>query len=171
MASNRARLPHPSKGKTGGILGPNGRDCPKLTVAQSAYLAGLIDGEGSIPIYKSGKYYNSILLVANTCREVLVWAQRITGLGRVSTKKQHKGQRLCFVWNVTHKQAASILEKIQHLMIIKASRANLCIQLQTLKSLYRNGHGGRVRVGVEAQRSIYLKAKRMRNKEIAGRAK
>lgn len=65
-----------------------------ISLADAAYLAGLIDGEGHIAVSrtrtwpsakacKRGFAYRSSIIVSMTDKEVLDWAHGLTGLGNI----------------------------------------------------------------------------------------
>ncbi|MFN4218196.1 MAG: LAGLIDADG family homing endonuclease [Candidatus Bipolaricaulia bacterium] len=63
-----------------------------LTAAESAYLAGLIDGEGTITLARKykGAHRHLLVSISNTERPVLEWVQRVIGAGRITTKRIYK---------------------------------------------------------------------------------
>ena len=55
-----------------------------------AYLAGLIDGDGTISINKDRRSHKPVVSIANTNREVLEWCRNLIGRGSISSKKTYK---------------------------------------------------------------------------------
>lgn len=104
-----------------------------LTQVQAAYLAGLIDGEGSIMLYRRGDGSAMRLAITNTYRPVLEWCQATCGVGNIVDVKathdaaKHKAQR---IWLVNSQAAASVLEQIEPYLIIKKEQAQLAIEFQ-----------------------------------------
>lgn len=107
----------------------------KWTSEQLAYMAGMIDGEGSISIFDSrsktkGKVYfrnRLILSVYNTNEEVVLWMQMNFG-GRVRVKKRVRKDKPCFVWETGWQHARAVLEAVLPYLIIKKSRAELFVE-------------------------------------------
>jgi len=112
-----------------------------LSKTDSAYLAGLIDGEGCImPVNRNKKgRITWRLSIANTNAEVLVWVKYATGCGSLIRKNtKEKEYHLdsynwqCYSWN-----AKAILEQTINYMIIKKAKA-----IELIKDLddIRNKH-------------------------------
>jgi hypothetical protein len=97
-----------------------------LAKIDAAYLAGLIDGEGSIVAAMKRKGRTTWrLTVSNTNFTILGWCKSVTGVGTVVTKpwdgnKKHAvgGHWQCYSWN-----AKAVLEQVLPYMRIKQDRA------------------------------------------------
>jgi len=61
---------------TKGIRNP-GLDLRKLTIAEKAYFAGIIDGEGSIIFHEDRPKTNFCIEVSNTDEKVMIWIQKL----------------------------------------------------------------------------------------------
>jgi hypothetical protein len=103
-----------------------------LTQAQAAYLAGFVDGEGSILMHGRGTGVALRLSVANTNLAVLEWCRSMTGVGnivsRVRVNARHKAVHQ---WMVNSQAAQSVLEQIEPFLIIKTEQARLAIAFQS----------------------------------------
>lgn len=103
----------------------------KLTPIEAAYLAGIIDGEGSIILYKRGKGAALRLSVANTNPELIRWCVSMAGVGNVVRKEsdnpRHKSS---YLWLVNSQAAASVLEQIVVYLVIKVRQAEIAIEFQ-----------------------------------------
>lgn len=117
-----------------------------------AYLAGLMDGEGSFMIRKSfyrvrnKKYgdcknpmYTPRVGVKNTNREVIELMKSIFG-GHMSKEKRvyqskngHKRRKILYIYNAEHRIALNICEKLLPYLIIKKEQAKLLLELDKLK--------------------------------------
>ena len=110
-----------------------------LSETELAYMAGIIDGEGSICIfpyygsyYKGTKYlrYKPALCVANTSEELIAWiALRFGGKCQVVKRRSPKYKQ-CFHWLVSHRHAAEIIHLILPFLVIKRRQAELFIAFQ-----------------------------------------
>jgi len=63
-------------GLTKGIRNP-GLDLRRLTIAEKAYFAGIIDGEGSIIFHEDRPKTNFCVEVSNTDEKVMIWIQKL----------------------------------------------------------------------------------------------
>ena len=70
-------------GYTKGIRNP-GLDLRKLTIAEKAYLAGIVDGEGWISFNENNKKVNPIVGISNTDLELLKWIQKRFTVGNLN---------------------------------------------------------------------------------------
>lgn len=63
-----------------------------LNVEEAAYLAGIVDGEGTITLASKNKGQNRRLAitVSNTDRELLEWILKVVGVGIITTKRLYK---------------------------------------------------------------------------------
>jgi len=94
-----------------------------------AYIAGLIDGEGSIQYkqYMRKRKHNprayptwSIRIeIAMTDRSVLVWLNEILGVGTVNPRKVKPGKKKQWRWRCSHRQAYFVARLIWPYVHIK----------------------------------------------------
>lgn len=112
-------------------------DARDLSVPEAAYIAGLIDGEGSI----GGTHRNArgrtswFIRVYNTHRGVMEWLLKATNTGNIVNRPKEKPHHKksyaweCFAWNAKH-----ILEQALPYMIIKRPLAERVIkELESIK--------------------------------------
>ena len=97
----------------------------KLSRLDAAYLAGLVDGEGSIFIASRREQRNTWRLsISNTYRPVLAWCQETCGVGslisspRRNVKHKDSWWWQCYSWN-----AAQVVQQLLPFLIIKRDRA------------------------------------------------
>lgn len=101
------------------------------------YLAGLIDGEGSITIsvHKGGRRTkvegSGEIRVCNTHAGVIEWIQENFG-GGISLSKRGPRRLDLFTWILSGQAAARLLEACLPFMIIKKDRANSFIAYHKL---------------------------------------
>jgi len=97
-----------------------------LLAVDAAYLAGIVDGEGSIVELKrkDGSVKGHRLMVANTDLGLLNWCVDITGVGNLSLQhKQHVYYKDCYSWRVTGIKARSIMWQLLPYLKIKLDKA------------------------------------------------
>lgn len=112
-----------------------------------AYLGGLIDGEGSIVIYKSkpqkasrrnghvfyGKSprYTMELVIAMTDRRAIDWVkERFGGTVYAQTYRRSPKHRAVFVWRIGASKASGLLKSVLPFLKIKYAQAEQAIYLQ-----------------------------------------
>jgi len=108
-----------------------------MSDAERAWLAAMIDGEGTIGIMcNKRKDYNSYtpyVRVGSTTPELLERCVEITGLGTV---RDHKGAsrpdhyRPLYVWQPSSLQAASIIGQVYSFLLAKREQAKVALSLQ-----------------------------------------
>jgi DNA-directed RNA polymerase subunit RPC12/RpoP len=114
--------------------------CKTMTTAQLAYLAGIIDGEGSIQIFdrtatRPGASRPSIRVsVANTHMPLLVWIQESCGLGVICVQNggnpKIKTNKTCYSWGITSIAAVRFLVQVEPYLIEKRNLALSAIRSQ-----------------------------------------
>ena len=121
-------------------------DTPHLTDTQTAYLAGIIDGEGHIGLGRDGTRFKLRLSVKSTCKELADWIVGTTSLGKVrefiDKRRTSAGTRqVIYEWRVFTNQARSVLESILIHLIVKREQAKLAIEYQSLTPQERLARG------------------------------
>ncbi len=103
-----------------------------VSAEDAAYLAGLIDGEGSITLSRKHRDENCQLSVSisNTDRRLLEWVLAVVKVGKITNKAtrstHHTPSYTYQVWNA---QALRLLEQIcPYLRTYKKRRANLVLE-------------------------------------------
>jgi hypothetical protein len=102
------------------------------------YLAGIIDGEGSIGIDKQSPcksrkttYYAIRLLVVNTNVPLLDWLKE-NFKGNIIKRPKIENRRQCYVWSIFSCNAVNILKECLPFMIVKKRQAELLIEFMGL---------------------------------------
>ncbi len=107
-------------------------DVLTLSATDAAYLAGLIDGEGTITLSRKHKNENRQLAVtiSNTERQLLEFSQQVIGAGKITTKRVSKQHHTAsFTYAIYNRQALSLLEQIEpYLRSYKHKRARLILE-------------------------------------------
>lgn len=106
----------------------------ELRGAEIAYIAGIIDGEGTIGVYKGGAPYSYSLrlIVSNTHVPMLEWLHvRVGGsLTRNGTgyKTRHKQGWQVVLWQA---HAAAVIQACRPFLIVKAPQADLGLRFMS----------------------------------------
>ena len=108
------------------------RKTNQMSLADAAYLAGLIDGEGTITLSRinRNKYRALVVTVSNTELAILKYVQAITGVGKITNKRITKPTHTpSFTYQVSNRQALDMLGQIaEYLRSHKAARAQLALK-------------------------------------------
>jgi LAGLIDADG DNA endonuclease family protein len=134
-----------------------------------AYLAGLIDGEGTIfvqrvknrneKISKSGFHYRAGLAINMTDQATVKWAKEITGVGKISGVRRHKkNHKPGFRWSVWSKQSSTLLLLLLPYLRLKKPHAENLIRFQfSMRLAGRNGNTKQEMARREKHRQISLR--------------
>lgn len=103
-----------------------------LSLADAAYLAGMMDGEGSIMLFERDKSISLRVSCANTFKPVLDWIQQTTGVGSVrgGTPEKPDKHKRGFQWQTHSNLALVVLEGIMPHLKIKKEQARIAIEVQ-----------------------------------------
>lgn len=106
--------------------------CSYLKPTDAAYLAGLLDGEGSVVALKrlDGSVKSYRIHVSNTHLPAVEWCKAVTGLGRIDVY-QRKGKPTYLpigVWKVHGVKAASVLRRLLPYLKIKREKAQRAVE-------------------------------------------
>lgn len=101
---------------------------------EKAYIAGIIDGEGSIILqrFHSNEHPAPCVSIASTSMELLIWVKKVVGTGVIVSKKNYQPDihKDCFSYVLKSNAALSLLEDIAPYLIIdtKVKRAKLILE-------------------------------------------
>ena len=127
----------------------------RLSPEHAAYLAGLVDGEGTITLTRVHRRENRRLVVSvsNNDASLLKFIKKIVGAGKVTTKKTYSERHArSFTYQISSRQALQLLRQITpHLKTYRAERAKLALR-DYLRLTPRNG---RYRPAVAASRRLF----------------
>ena len=119
------------------------RQVNQLTTAEAAYVAGIVDGEGTITLTRNhrGENRRPLLSISSTESALLLYVQSVIGVGRITNKacaRPHHTPSFAFV--VPGRQALAVLSQLaQYLRTYKAERARMLLQ-EYVSVTPRNGH-------------------------------
>ncbi len=113
-----------------------------LSPQDAAYIAGVIDGEGTIALVRRQKDHNRCLSlgISNNDRGILNWIRKTIGVGNIITKKLYKEKWFTsFTYQVHGRQAYEVVQQcVPYLRGYKKLRAKLVLK-SYLKLTPRNG--------------------------------
>lgn len=99
----------------------------KLNEEDEGYLAGIVDGEGTITFARTRKQIQVRLIIPNTHLPLLAWILEATGVGSVHTRTRGKSKPLG-AWTVFEGTAVTVLRQIEPYLLIKGPQARLAIE-------------------------------------------
>lgn len=121
------------------------RKVAELSEADAAYLAGLIDGEGTIALTRLHRGQNRQLVVSisSTERAMLEWVLQATRVGKITSKRTASPYHAPgYTYSVANRQALALLAQTSsHLRSYKRERARLVLD-HYVKLTPRNGKYG-----------------------------
>jgi hypothetical protein len=121
---------------------PQYKKLKPLSKSDKAYIAGLIDGEGTITLTRIHRNEHRQLCISISSNELslLNFVKSVTGIGKVTNKrksKPHHAQSFCY--SVYNRQALGLLKEIcADLKSYKRKRADLILETY-LEVTPRNG--------------------------------
>lgn len=108
-----------------------GARAQEMSLQDAAYIAGLVDGEGSVILYMHREVVSVRLYIANTFRPVLEWLTQTTGVGRVvAGRAETEKAKASWAWQCQSEAAETVLRQIRPFMRIKRAQADLAVETQ-----------------------------------------
>jgi len=106
-----------------------------LTESEKAYLAGIIDGEGSIymgvnrhPRATLGFCYEIHLEITNTDKKLIEWLMNKLGGRNVSWRPKRCDRSLCYYWAMAKlEDVYTVLKEVYPYLILKRERAEVAM--------------------------------------------
>jgi len=117
-------------------------DINTLSAIDAAYLAGLIDGEGTVTLCRKHKNENRQLAItiSNTERQLLEFSLQAIGAGKITRKRTSKASHTpSFTYAIYNRQALAVLKQLlPYLRSYKLKRAKFIVD-NYLELTPRNG--------------------------------
>ncbi len=114
----------------------------KLAPRDVGYLAGLIDGEGTVTLSRRNvnKHRALVITISSTEMSILKYVQKVTGVGKITNKRITKANHTpSFTYQVSNRQALDILKQTADFFkSYKRERAGLAVQ-DYIRVTPRNG--------------------------------
>ncbi len=112
----------------------HGSICNKLNKIDCAYIAGFIDGEGSIIIYKRREDSYGMRITITQAEKglwILEWIQEITSVGSITHKiRESILHAPCHQWACNSEAAETLLKQILPYLKLKREQAELALSFQ-----------------------------------------
>lgn len=115
-----------------------------MTKEEKAYMAGIIDGEGSIMLIKfhNNQFPAPCISISSTTLELLKWIKSKTNMGKITSKKNYnnKEHKNSYSYIVKYNDAIKLLEYIEPYLIINTKKERAKLIIEKYKSVTpRNG--------------------------------
>lgn len=120
----------------------------EMTETEKAYIAGIIDGEGSIILKHNrqlnrrgdGFYecYSLLVSVGNTDTELLEWLRSFGGKVYLGRKGDGGSRKPMYQWQLHTRKAAELLSVIYPYLIIKKKKAAAALFFQEMRGNTRH---------------------------------
>lgn len=115
-----------------------------LSIAEMAYIAGIIDGEGSIMLtrFHKNQFHAPCITIASTSLELLEWVKAKSGLGSIKSKKNYNpiNHKDSYTYTVRYDEAILLLKEIEPYLVIEQKKLRAQMILNEYKNLTpRNG--------------------------------
>lgn len=114
-----------------------------MTNEEIAYIAGIIDGEGSIMLIKfhNHQFPAPCISISSTTLELLEYIKEKTDMGKIINKKVYKDyHKKSYSYIVTHNNAIRLLEIFEPYLVIKSKKIRAKLIINEYKSITpRNG--------------------------------
>lgn len=103
-----------------------------MSAVDAAYLAGFIDGEGTVMLIRRANSSVGLLLtIANTKRPVMDWVTTTTGVGRTFSRGPRNPKHAeAFWWQASGDAARSVLVQLLPNLRIKHEQATMAVEFQ-----------------------------------------
>ncbi len=120
-----------------------------------AYIAGIIDGEGSITMGYCNKSLVAKVTVVNTKEWLLQWLRMAFGGSvHLKTEKRGKDWKPCYMWSIGARGALEFLQSIYPYLRLKKPQAEVAIKFLKMRA-YKHYHFTEAEKAIgEAQRIV-----------------
>ena len=115
-----------------------------MTETEKAYIAGIIDGEGSIMLerFHSNQLPSPCISITSSTLELLEYVKTVLGKGSIKSKKNYKidVHKNCYTYILRYNNALNLLNDIYPYLIINSKRKRAKLIIDNYKKLTpRNG--------------------------------
>lgn len=120
------------------------------TETEKAYAAGVIDGEGTIGVWRerraknsSGYRYRVAMEVSNTNEKLIDWLQQRFGGFKAIVNAEREGCKRLWKWRSTTSVVLEIVKQLLPYLVLKQEQAELVIEFCELQRKYDQRPGKR----------------------------
>lgn len=110
---------------------PRYREVRELSSTDAAYVAGLIDGEGTVTLSRrhANEHRQLVISISNTERALLAFVLEVAGAGKITAKRTTKEHHSPgFAYAISNRQALALLSQVApYLRSYKRLRAQLVL--------------------------------------------
>jgi len=130
---------------------------PVMKETEKAYLAGIIDGEGTVSIVRlfnhgDKVYYVASVEVSNTNLKLLNWiSERVGGSKVPDRRKLVNGQKIVYRLGLRDRLAENVLREVSSYLVLKDRQAELVMELRS--RIRKNGDRSRLTDSERAYRA------------------
>ena len=148
----------------------------RITEIDKAYIAGFVDGEGSVGYYNAARtykhrpgYFHASINVCNTDPRVIFWLQEVTGIGSSRVTRFKDGnRRTAYQWQLANKQdVVDFLSTIRPYLRVKGEQVDVLLVHLALEAEYVKKHGSVTPEIVKSRQVISDKLKIMKRAVIS----
>lgn len=97
-----------------------------MTDTEKAYIAGIIDGEGSIMLtrFHKNQYHSPCVSIASTDLELLQWIKNTVKAGKITTKKNYNKEKHknSYTYTIIYDEAIQLLQNIKPYLVIEKKK-------------------------------------------------
>ena len=159
--------------------------CPKVSKITAAYIAGFVDGEGCICIYKRKRRYKNqgfenytcSIKIANTDKRIMDWFKNSFGGNLYKRVYDSTNQKNAYCWELVADIGMQFVQKIVPYLKVKRKQAELLLEFRKTFNggsydylevkLANGGHGIRKAVKkevVERRENIYQQLRHLNHR-------
>ena len=115
-----------------------------MTNTEKAYIAGIVDGEGSIMLtrFHKNQYHSPCISISSTDLELLEWVKNTVRAGKINTKKNYneKKHKNSYTYTIIYDEAIQLLEDIEPYLVIEKKKVRAKLIISKYKEVtIRNG--------------------------------
>lgn len=115
-----------------------------MTPEEKSYIAGIIDGEGSIMLlsFHKNQLPSPCISISSTTLELLEWVKSKINAGTIKNKKNYNKDKhkYSYTYTLKYNKVLELLTDIEPYLVIKSKKARAQLILKEYKSLTpRNG--------------------------------
>lgn len=119
------------------------KEVRSLAQTDAAYIGGLVDGEGTVTLFRRHRSENRqlVISISNTERPLLEYVLDSVGAGKITGKRTYQSHHTpSYTYTISNRQALALLNQIfPYLKTYKAKRSNLILR-DYIRQTPRNGH-------------------------------